>query len=112
MKKIIIITAIALVGFLALAQKTLHAKHGTIWVSFEESGHRWMVGALKEYASADDDPGFVQTDFWKGYAIKVNSGGNAILYHNCCATNIFIGTNYTGTIQIGTNFFTVQSLAI
>ena len=83
-------------------------------VSWEEDGHQWMVGALKEYAMAQDDPGFVQTDFVKGYAVKVqgeNATGNGILFHNCCTTNISIGTNYTGTIQIGTNFYTRKDFA-
>jgi hypothetical protein len=113
------IGALAAVGCMCLfcvmayAQQTLKPKRGTIWVSWEEDGHQWMVGALKEYASAQDDPGFVQTDFGKGYAVKVqgeSSTGNGILFHNCCITNIAVGTNYTGTITVGTNIFKVFEL--
>ena len=104
---------VSLFCVIAYAQQTLQPKHGTIWVSWEEDGHQWMVGALKEYASAKDDPGFVQTDFVKGYAVKVQGGyatGNGVLFHNCCVTNIAIGTNYTGTITVGTNTFKVSEL--
>lgn len=73
---------------------------GTLWVSWEENGRTWMVGALKEFAKASDP----KTGFVQGYAVKVESGadGNRV-FHNCCTTNIVIRTNYTGTIQIGTN---------
>ncbi len=72
-----------------------------------------MVGALKEYASAQDDPGFVKTDFGKGYAVKVQGGfstGDGILFHNCCITNVAFSTNYPGTITVGTNIFKVSEL--
>lgn len=75
----------------------------TIFISFERSNHIWSVGAPQEYASAHDDPCCVQTDFYKGYAVTVKGGGEALLFHNCCTTNILIGTNYEGTVTIGTN---------
>ena len=84
-----------------------------MWVSWEEEGHIWMVGAPKWLAHAGDDPGFMQTDFGKGYSLKVQgeaSQGNGMLFHNCCTTNIVIGTNYTGTITVGTNTFKVTDL--
>lgn len=111
--KLLICTIAAVCGIAAYAQQTLKPKHGTIWVSWEEDGHQWMVGALKEYGSAADDPGFVQTDFGKGYTVKVqgqSESGRGVLFHNCCTTNVVIGTNYTGTITVGTNTFKVSDL--
>ncbi len=71
-----------------------------------------MVGAIKDYAVADDDPGIVQTDFGKGYTVKVQGYGigDGIIFHNCCTTNVAIATNYTGTITVGTNAFKLSEL--
>jgi hypothetical protein len=96
----------------AFGERTIRPKPGWIWVSFEEDGHTWMVGALKEQAGAADDHGanFPTHEFEEGYSVKIQSGEKTILHHNCCTTNILVLTNYTGTIQVGTNFFKVSDL--
>lgn len=96
-----------------IGKRTMRPKPGYVWVSFEEGGHRWMVGAIKEHASADDDPGFVQTDFESDYSVRIQGTPTPVLFHNCCTTNIQILSNYTGTIQFGkfgTNFFTMKDI--
>lgn len=73
-----------------------------------------MVGALKQHGMADDDPGQVPIPFFEeGYCLKVQGetgSGSGFLFHNCCVTNIIVGTNFTGTVTIGTNNFTVSEL--
>lgn len=100
----------ALIVFLALAaiaQQSMRLKRGTIWVSFEQDGKHWMIGALKDYASCAEDPERIQTDFKDGYCVKV-CGADVILFHNCCTTNIIMLTNYTGTVEIAGRKFTVE----
>lgn len=107
------LVTVVLFCFSTQAQQTLYPKSGIIWVSWEEAGHIWMAGCRKNYATANDDPGFLQTPFDKAYAIKIQGDsdtGEGTLFNNCCTTNIIILTNYTGTITVGTNMFKVNDL--
>lgn len=106
-----ILLCLLTVALVATAQVSMRPKsRHPLPITFREDGHIWMVNALREYAITDDDPGIVQTDFHKGFCVEVQERANTLVFHDCCTTNILIGTNYHGTIQIGKRFLKVTDL--
>ena len=99
-----------------IGNKTMFAQSGYIWIDFEEGGKPWMVGAIKSDAICLTDPGIydstrLQYEITNGICLRVYDQQHVELFNNCCGlTNVQFLTNYTGTIQIGTNFYTLQQL--
>lgn len=113
-KKIVVILLVGLTfSCHAHAQEEPRLKPDTIWIVFEQDGHQWMVGALKEYARiTNNHPSPLSHDLGLDTVVKVQNGSRdeTLVFWSCCTTNIWISEQYTGTVTIGSHIFQVSDL--